>query len=134
MDAPNGRDANAQNKGGNSPECYFGKKTWLGVGGPAEFYFEPADEKDLARFIKNRPAMPMTVLGGGSNVLIRENGIPGIVIHLGKSFTNYTIKEDIISCDAGLLTIDLSKIAQKTAYPGLNFYPAFRDRSAGLYG
>ena len=88
------------------------KKTWLGVGGPAEFYFEPADEKDLARFIKNRPAMPMTVLGGGSNVLIRVNCIPGVVIHLGKSFTNYSVKDDIISCDAGLLTIDLSKIGR----------------------
>ena len=117
------------------------KKTWLGVGGPAEFYFEPADEKDLARFIKNRPAMPMTVLGGGSNVLIRENGIPGIVIHLGKSFTNYTIKEDIISCDAGLLTIDLSKIAQKNGLSGFEFLSGIPGSvggalrmNAGAYG
>ncbi len=117
------------------------KKTWLGVGGPAEFYFEPADEKDLARFIKNKPALPITVLGGGSNVLIRENGIPGVVIHLGKSFTNYTVQDNIISCDAGLLTIDLSKIAQKNGLSGFEFLSGIPGSvggalrmNAGAYG
>lgn len=97
------------------------KKTWLGVGGDAQFYFEPFDEKDLARFIKNKPTMPITVLGGGSNVLIREGGIPGVVIHLGKNFTKNSVKGDVLSCDAGLLTIDLAKIAQKNGLSGLEF-------------
>ncbi len=117
------------------------KKTWLGVGGPAEFYFEPADEKDLARFIKNKPSIPVTILGGGSNVLIREKGIPGIVIHLGKNFTKYTIKDNIISCDAGLLTIDLSKIAQKNGLSGFEFLSGIPGSiggalrmNAGAYG
>ncbi len=108
-------------KGEIRQNVVLSKKTWLGCGGPAEFYFEPADEKDLSRFIKNKPALPITVLGGGSNVLIRDNGIPGVVIHLGKSFTQFSVKDDIITCDAGLLTIDLSKIAQKYGLSGLEF-------------
>ena len=72
------------------------KKTWMGVGGNAEFYFEPADEKDLCNFIKNKPQIPMLILGGGSNIIVRDGGVPGITIHLGKPFANVTQKEDKI--------------------------------------
>ncbi len=117
------------------------KKTWMGVGGEAEFYFEPFDEKDLSFFIKNKPAIPMTVLGGGSNVIIRDKGVPGIVVHLGKSFANITRKGNIITCGAGLLTIDLAKFAQKEGLSGFEFLSGIPGSvggalrmNAGAYG
>ena len=53
---------------------------WLGVGGPAEILYTPADEEDLSWFLSARPNVPVTVMGGGSNLLIRDGGIPGVVI------------------------------------------------------
>ncbi len=97
------------------------KKTWMGVGGNAEFYFEPADEKDLANFIKNRPEIPMLILGGGSNIIVRDGGVPGITIHLGKPFAKVERKDDTLVCGAGLLTIDLARFAQKTGLSGFEF-------------
>ena len=97
------------------------KKTWLGVGGEAEFYFEPADEKDLAHFIKNKPDIPVSVLGGGSNILIRDSGVAGVVIHLGKPFANVQIDGTQITCGAGLLNVDLSRFAAKNNLSGFEF-------------
>ncbi len=117
------------------------KKTWLGVGGPAEFYFEPFDEKDLSKFIKNKPNIQTTVLGGGSNVLIRDKGIPGVVIHLGKNFTKCVLKGESIVCDAGLLTMELAKFAQKNSLSGFEFLSGIPGTiggairmNAGAYG
>jgi len=61
--------------------------TWFRVGGPAQILFTPADETDLAYFLKNLPQdLPVTVIGLGSNLLVRDGGISGIVIRLGKGF------------------------------------------------
>ena len=61
--------------------------TWFRVGGPAEVLFEPADIEDLQSFLKARPSdVPISVIGGTSNILIRDGGIPGITIRLGKAF------------------------------------------------
>ena len=61
--------------------------TWFRVGGPAEVLFRPADAEDLAAFIADRPAdVPVTVLGVASNTLVRDGGIPGVVIRLGRGF------------------------------------------------
>ena len=97
------------------------KKTWMGVGGNAEFYFEPQDEKDLCNFIKNKPEIPILILGGGSNVIVRDGGVPGVTIHLGKSFANISIDGDHIICGAGLLSMDLSRFAQKNGLSGFEF-------------
>ncbi len=117
------------------------KKTWMGVGGTAEYYFEPFDEKDLSFFIKNKPGMPMTILGGGSNIIIRDKGVPGVVIHLGKNFANISRNGDIITCGAGLLTIDLAKFAQKEGLSGFEFLSGIPGSvggalrmNAGAYG
>ena len=97
------------------------KKTWMGVGGNAEFYFEPADEKDLCNFIKNKPEIPMLILGGGANIMVRDGGVPGVTIHLGKPFANITLDGDKIICGAGLLSMDLSRFAQKNGLSGFEF-------------
>ena len=97
------------------------KKTWMGVGGNAEFYFEPADEKDLCNFIRNKPQIPMLILGGGSNIIVRDGGVPGITIHLGKPFANVVQDRDKIICGAGLLSVDLARFAQKVGLSGFEF-------------
>jgi UDP-N-acetylmuramate dehydrogenase len=59
------------------------KHTWFGVGGPAEVLYIPADADDLKMFLMRKPAaVPVTVIGGGSNLLVRDGGIPGVVIKL----------------------------------------------------
>ena len=59
--------------------------TWFRVGGPAQLLFTPADEEDLAYFLSRTPAdLPVTVIGLCSNLLVRDGGIPGIVIRLGR--------------------------------------------------
>jgi UDP-N-acetylmuramate dehydrogenase len=61
--------------------------TWFRVGGPAEAMFRPADRDDLIGFLKNKPAdVPVTALGVGSNTLVRDGGIAGVVIRLGRGF------------------------------------------------
>ena len=62
--------------------------TWFRVGGPAEVLFTPADEDDLARVLsRRRPSdIPVYVIGVGSNLLVRDGGVPGVVIRLGKGF------------------------------------------------
>ncbi|MFN4142052.1 UDP-N-acetylmuramate dehydrogenase [Aestuariivirga sp.] len=62
--------------------------TWFRAGGPAEVLFTPADEADLAGFLKDTPAeIPVYVIGVGSNLLVRDGGVPGVVVRLGKGFS-----------------------------------------------
>lgn len=97
------------------------KKNWFGVGGPAEVYVEPADLDDLARLLQYKPQVPVTVLGAGSNVLIRDGGISGITVHLGKGFNSVTVTGDRIVCDAGALVSDVARVAAKNGLSGFEF-------------
>jgi UDP-N-acetylmuramate dehydrogenase len=66
--------------------------TWFRVGGPAEVLFHPADREDLSTFIANKPKdVPVTVIGGASNLLVRDGGITGVVIRLGRSFRDIEV-------------------------------------------
>jgi len=66
--------------------------TWFRVGGPAEVLFHPADRDDLATFLAEKPAdVPVTVVGGASNLLIRDGGIEGVVVKLGRGFRDVEI-------------------------------------------
>ncbi|MBO7243735.1 MAG: UDP-N-acetylmuramate dehydrogenase [Alphaproteobacteria bacterium] len=98
------------------------KKNWFGVGGPAEVYFEPADTDDLKVMISNLKSVPITILGAGSNVLIRDGGIPGVTIRLGKSFSTIElIGEDKFRVKAGALVMEISRMAQKNSISGFEF-------------
>lgn len=67
--------------------------TWFRVGGPAEVLFSPADEADLAAMLKETPDdVPVHVIGVGSNLLVRDGGVPGMVIRLGKGFGETTLE------------------------------------------
>ena len=79
--------------------------TWFRVGGAAEVLFLPADADDLAGFLKALdPAVPMTVLGVGSNVIVRDGGVEGVVIRLaGRAFAGITTEGDTVTAGAGAL-------------------------------
>src|SRR3954470_11291734 len=85
----------------------LGPQTWFGVGGPAEVLFKPADKQDLIDFVKNCPAdVPITVLGVASNLIIRDGGIPGVVIRLGRD--SGEIKVNGMTITAGAAALDIN--------------------------
>ena len=99
------------------------KYTWFGVGGPAEVMFFPEDEDDLATFMKTKPYnLPVFIIGGGSNLLVRDGGIPGVVIKLdNKNFKKMTIGENTITLGAGYRNKDLRKTLIDKGIGGLEF-------------
>ena len=97
------------------------RKTWFGVGGPAEIYFEPANALDLSRLLKKLPDAPLTVLGAGSNVLILDGGIPGITVHLGKPFSYIKVQGDKLICGAGASVMEVARVAEKNNIAGFEF-------------
>lgn len=97
------------------------KMNWLGVGGPAEILFIPEDEADLSWFLSARPNIPVTILGGGSNLLIRDGGILGIVIHLEKEFSKITVEGNQIRCGAAAKNVEVSKAAMEAGLSGFEF-------------
>ena len=98
------------------------KYTWFRVGGIAEILFWPKDEPDLSQFFANIPSdVPITILGVGSNTLVRDGGIPGVTIRLGKGFQNIEISRGKIKAGAGLSNLKLAKVAKENGLSGLEF-------------
>ena len=91
------------------------KHTWFGVGGPAEIMYLPEDEDDLKLFLLKKPeGVPVTVIGGGSNLLIRDGGILGVVIKLDSPyFKKVYLDGDVLKVGAGVNNSDLKKFAIK---------------------
>ena len=98
--------------------------TWFRVGGPAEVLFKPADREDLIDFMKAKPAdVPVMVLGVGSNLLVRDGGVPGVVLRLGRAFVELAPDEgSVLSAGAGALDINVAKAAQLAGIAGLEFF------------
>jgi UDP-N-acetylmuramate dehydrogenase len=98
--------------------------TWFRVGGPAEVLFSPADAADLAYFLARLPAaIPIFVLGLGSNLLVRDGGLPGVVIRLGRGFAQTSIEpEQKIRVGAAVPDVKLARAAADGAIAGLAFY------------
>ena len=91
-------------RGPLTPNALIGKQTWFGVGGPADVLFRPVDAADLAAFLAALPPqLPVTVIGVGSNLLVRDGGIPGVVIRLGRGFS--AIKVDGAEIRAGAAAV-----------------------------
>ena len=100
------------------------KLAWFRVGGPAQLYFSPADEADLAYFLDHLPAdLPVTVIGLASNLIIRDGGVPGVVIRLGRGFNTIAIEEGV-RLRVGALVPDVraAMAAAKAGIGGLSFY------------
>jgi UDP-N-acetylmuramate dehydrogenase len=102
----------------------LGPFTWFRVGGPADVLFLPQDEADLAAFLKGLdPSVPVTVLGVGSNTLVRDGGVEGVVIRLGKAFASVEPRDsNRIFAGAAALDATLAREAGKAGIAGLEFY------------
>ncbi len=117
--------------------------TWLRVGGPADVLFLPSDEADLATFLKALdPSAPVTVLGVGSNTLVRDGGVEGVVIRLGRGFADIeTLDGARVRAGAGALDAQVARAAAQAGVGGLEFYTGVPGAiggacmmNAGCYG
>ncbi len=99
------------------------KLVWFKSGGAADWLFEPADLEDLMTFLggveRGTPVMP---LGLGSNLIIRDGGVPGVVVRLGKAFSSVEVKRDcVIECGGGAPGILVASTARDAGIAGLEF-------------
>ncbi len=97
--------------------------TWFRVGGPAQALFMPENESDLAYFLKNLPAdIPLTVIGAASNMIVRDGGVPGAVVRLGRGFNVVTIEDNNrVLAGSAILDVLVARAAQKAGVGGLSF-------------
>lgn len=96
--------------------------SWFRVGGPADVLFRPADETDLQIFLKCLPRdIPVTLLGVGSNLLIRDGGVRGVVIRLGKPFSTVLVQGDSVIAGAGASDVNVAMAAYRAGLGGLEF-------------
>ena len=97
--------------------------TWFRIGGPAQVLFAPADEADLAYFLKHAGTdMPVFVIGLGSNLLVRDGGVPGIVIRLGRGFSEVEAQGTRITCGTAVPDVKVARAAAEAGIAGLSFY------------
>lgn len=109
----------------------LGSKTWFGVGGACEILFKPSDTKSLAQFLQTNSQgakLPITILGNTSNVIIRDGGIPGVTIKLGRQFSQIEpiqydneSKNIILSVGSATLDTNLAAFAAQNGISGMEF-------------
>ncbi|MDP2332739.1 MAG: UDP-N-acetylmuramate dehydrogenase [Reyranella sp.] len=100
----------------------LGPQTWFRTGGPAEVLFRPADVEDLASFLATLPAdVAVTVLGVGSNLLVRDGGVKGVVVRLMRGFTAIAVEGHEVVSGAGALDLNVALTARDHALAGLEF-------------
>ena len=125
------------------PDFVMGDICWFRVGGPADVVFMPADIDDLSAFLAALPEdVPLSVLGAGSNVLVRDGGIRGAVIRLGAAFGQVTQSgDDEMTAGAAALDVRVARAAADAALSGLSFYRGIPGSiggavamNAGAYG
>ena len=105
-------------RGALTPERPLDRLTWLRVGGPAEWLFQPADIDDLADFLRDlSPEIPVQPIGVGSNLIVRDGGIRGVVIRLGRGFNSVECTDGVVTAGAAVLD---SIVARKAAQAGLD--------------
>jgi UDP-N-acetylmuramate dehydrogenase len=129
-------------RGRLSEEAPLASITWFRVGGPAEVMFRPADVDDLAQFLAEKPAdVPVTVIGVGSNLLVRDGGVPGVVVRLGRGFVEITRDGNLLKCGAGALDLNVALAAREAGLGGLEFLSGIPGTiggalrmNAGAYG
>jgi UDP-N-acetylmuramate dehydrogenase len=96
--------------------------TWFRVGGPAEVLYRPADADDLAAFLKAKPVdVPVSVIGVGSNLLVRDGGMPGVTIRLAKGFSDIRFDGDVAIVGAGASDVRVALAAQEAGLACLEF-------------
>jgi UDP-N-acetylmuramate dehydrogenase len=129
-------------RGRMTPNAPLRQFTWLNAGGPAEVLFRPADRGDLAAFIKDCPKdVPVTVLGVMSNVIVRDGGIPGVVIRLGREFAHIDVAGNRVHAGASAMDMNVALAAGAAGVAGLEFFSGIPGTvgggirmNAGAYG
>jgi UDP-N-acetylmuramate dehydrogenase len=97
--------------------------TWFRVGGPAQVLFMPEDEQDLSYFLTHLPPeISVTVIGLGSNLIVRDGGVPSVTIRLGRGFSNISVEEGSrIRAGAAVPDVKVARAAQEASIAGLSF-------------
>src|SRR5437763_7470811 len=110
-------------RGRLSPNQSLAELTWFRVGGPAQALFTPLDEDDLAYFLTRLPGeLPVCVVGVGSNLIVRDGGIPGVVIRLSaRGFGETEAKAEVVSAGAAALDRRVAETAAVSSLSGLEF-------------
>ena len=111
-------------RGRYSANADLARIAWFRVGGPADVSFRPRDVDDLAGFLRARPAgLPVTVIGVASNLLIRDGGIAGVVVRLGRGFAGIEPVPGAprIRCGAAALDVNVAEVACAAGIAGLEF-------------
>jgi UDP-N-acetylmuramate dehydrogenase len=105
------------------PNQPLAELTWFRVGGPAQVLFMPEDEDDLAYVLANLPReIPVTAIGLGSNLIVRDGGVPGMVIRLGRGFNHVTVEGDVrLRVGTAVPDVKVARAAQEAAISGLSF-------------
>ena len=117
------KDAMPDLRGRLNGNASIAEFTWFRVGGPAEALFVPADEDDLAYFLKNTPAdVPVIVIGLASNLIVRDGGVPGVVIRLTRGFSNVSIEDGHrVRAGSGVPDVKVARTAAEAGIAGLSF-------------
>jgi len=112
-----------QVRGKLTPNASLAPLVWFKSGGTAEYLFEPADENDLVSFLRDLdPDVPVMALGLGSNLIVRDGGVPGVVVRLGKAFAKIQqLDETTLRCGGGASGILVSSTARDHGIAGLEF-------------
>ena len=100
----------------------MGKSTWFRAGGKAQGYVTVNNLKDLKTIVRYEDKIKYTIIGVGSNLLVRDSGYDGLIIKLGKNFNNIKIKNNILSVGASVLDINLAKFALKNSIKDFEFF------------
>jgi UDP-N-acetylmuramate dehydrogenase len=96
---------------------------WFRVGGPAQAMFMPDSEDDLSYFLGKLPAeIPVCVVGLGSNLIVRDGGVPGVVIRLGRGFNAVTVEGTRVHAGAAVPDVKVARAAADAGIAGLSFY------------
>lgn len=129
-------------RGKLTPDAPLAPLVWFKSGGTAEWLFEPADVDDLAEFLRDLdPAVPVMALGLGSNLIVRDGGVPGVVVRLGKAFAKVQADGQTLTCGGGASGILVSSTARDAGIAGVEFLRSipgtvggFVRMNGGAYG
>lgn len=132
-----------QVRGSLKAQAPLDRLTWFKTGGPADWLFEPADLDDLTTFLSSLDGgTPVMALGLGSNLIVRDGGVPGVVVRLGKPFaTVEVLRDSILECGGGASGILVASTARDAGIAGLEFLRGipgtvggFVKMNGGAYG
>jgi len=129
-------------RGKLTPNAPLAPLVWFKAGGHAQWLFEPKDMADLQDFLGSlAPQVPVMALGLGSNMIVRDGGVPGVVIRLGKAFAKVTADEVTLTCGGGASGILVSSTARDAGVAGVEFLRSipgtvggFVRMNGGAYG